>query len=255
MKKNILIITLTVSLLCASNNQKVGIQNQDLKNELNSISEIPFVKNDILSSITFDEYTNDNYNILGHHIWSNEEIPTGIVLFGKSEGECHACGSNIIVFMLQYLPVSIDNDSYEWKIITTTHLAEQYGSWGNAPEPIFTKFGNKKYGFLFTSGYTSAGQSTEGVQLFTLIKNQFREVGNFVTHDDNSGEHGENDPRYFNTDSKISFIINSNTQFYDIKINTKEMRNIKNKKRPSTKTFQEFYRFDGEKYSTISAKK
>ena len=200
-------------------------------------------------------YFNQGYEISSFHIWDNDTVPAAIIVLDKLPNEpgARSQGPEVHAILFKYQK-SESNSEKKWQIVNETKLSVP-GMFGELRGiPRFIKIGPKKYGFMIDSFFNSNGESTYGTTIYGIINDNFTEIANIITHDDNeqAADLGKEAENYSNMDSKIFMLIDPSREVYNIVVQTESIHNTAKGEPAANEESEVLYFFQDGKYITAS---
>lgn len=119
----------------------------------------------------------------------------------------------------------------EWELNAQSKLITRTGSHGELSNGRVVKLGAEKYGVMFHWKATSEGITEEGDLLIAETRNGLKEIFSMVTGGDNK-KHCEaigayaDDPACWSYRSKLDFVANANSSFYDLRVTSEGTRQV-----------------------------
>ena len=119
---------------------------------------------------------------------------------------CHACAAN--------LGIAVYSKSEETWVSTFEQKNNiLLGQWGRIPETTIVKIGEDNYGIFVHNRNLAQGYASESYTLLSKIDDEYVELINIPTHNDN---HGTGISELFEWNAVIEFIEDWNKRFFDI---------------------------------------
>lgn len=119
----------------------------------------------------------------------------------------------------------------EWELNSQSKLITRTGLHGELSGGRIVKIGAEKYGVMFHWKATSDGIAEEGDLLIAETKGGLKEVFSMVTGGDNKKHCEEvgayaDDPSCWSYRSKIDFVANANSSFYDLRVTSEGTKQV-----------------------------
>lgn len=249
--------TITMGMLGLAIVGLVGCNKTDTSIDTNSskktpikseVTAVPIATRAPLDDVDLKMYFDQDYKVSAFHIWSNEAIPTGIIVLAKSTEIAHANGAQVSAILVKYQESQFDY-AKKWRIVNETRLQDEIGSFGEMRDaPMFIKIGPNNYGFFVNGGSSGQGMSMYSTEIYGIVNGNFAKIANIETHEDNFGAVGEEDKSSYSQDSNIFILIDPRKEVYDLKVQTIFHRNLSKEKPTSEKQSEEIYIFKNGQY-------
>lgn len=147
-------------------------------------------------------------NLHAAHLIEREGGLECIVLIESSmkKNTCHACAAN--------LGIAVYSKSGETWVSTFEQKNNiLLGEWGRIPETTIVKIGEDNYGIFVHNKNLAQGYASESYTLLAKIEDEYLELINIPTHNDN---HETGIAALFEWNATIEFIEDRNNKFFDI---------------------------------------
>ena len=144
------------------------------------------------------------------------DMVIGVTYSVDEEFECHACPVSLSFF--EFLKTNTG-----WKLDKVRLGVLERGAWGQPPENInLFLIGHDRYAFTIEGSFTSMGQTSKNINIYSYVADQLVELLTFESFLDNSRSELNHPTTTLNTRVNI---IKEGTGFYDLELVTKGIEN------------------------------